>query len=165
MIKLKKTRLIYSKCSVAIYISYKWQPSLNRIHAHGNDVRPVERKQNYAFSEKWLWILLEIIKDAGNMEKNKKPEACPRLPLNPNNWKSINLPQRQCNRYCSSPRHHFNINTINGGIKLSTQTSFMEKGTVQSKKSRLKEIITSHGQHKPSQKKLLWASPLKITML
>ena len=32
---------------------------------------------------------------------------------------------------------------MNDGIKLTTQTSFMEKGTVQCKKSRLKEIITS----------------------
>ena len=55
---------------------------INKIHAHGNDVRPVERKQNCAFSEKWAWIAREIIKDVGNKEKNKrkKPEACPRLP-------------------------------------------------------------------------------------
>ena len=70
-------------------------------------------------------------------------------------WKSINLPRRQCNRYCSSPRHPFNNNTMNDGIKLSVQTSFMEKGTVQRKKSRLNEIITSYGWHKPSPKKLL----------
>ena len=86
--------------------------------------------------------------------KRKTPEACPRLPKNPDGWKSINLPQRQCNRCCSSPRHPFNNNTMNDGIKLSAQTSFMEKGTVQRKKSRLKEIITSYGRHKPSQKKL-----------
>ena len=95
----------------------------------------------------------------------KKQEACSRIPWNPDGWKSINLPQRQCNRYCSSPRHPFNNDTINGEIKLSTQTSFMEKRTVQRKKSRLKGIITSCGWHKPSPKKLLWANLLKITML
>ena len=34
-----------SKCYVAIsYIIYKWQPSLNKNHAHGNDVRQVKKK-------------------------------------------------------------------------------------------------------------------------
>ena len=40
-------------CDLMGRIAYKWQPSLNKIHVHGNDVRPVERKQNCAFSEKW----------------------------------------------------------------------------------------------------------------
>ena len=63
-------------------MAYKWKPLLNKIHVHGNDIRPVERKQNCTFSEKWAWIACGIIKDASNKEKNKckKPEACPRLP-------------------------------------------------------------------------------------
>ena len=34
------------------FMAYKWQSSLNKIHAHGNDVRPVKRKENCTFSEK-----------------------------------------------------------------------------------------------------------------
>ena len=50
---IKQKNKAYSKCSVAIsYIAYKRQASLNKNHAHGNDVRPVERKQNCALSEK-----------------------------------------------------------------------------------------------------------------
>ena len=56
-----------SKCYVAIsYIIYKWQPSLNKNHAHGNDVRQVKKKQNCTLSGKGAWIAREIFKDAGN---------------------------------------------------------------------------------------------------
>ena len=74
----KKKHETYSKCSVAIsYIAYKWQPSLNKNHAHGNDVRPVERKRNYALSEKGAWVAREIIKDADNKEKNNAKNQRP----------------------------------------------------------------------------------------
>ena len=57
-------------CTVAIsYIAHKWQQSLNKIHAHGNNVKSVKRKQICTFSDKWEWIVREIIKDAGNKEK------------------------------------------------------------------------------------------------
>ena len=52
-----------------MYIVYKWQPSLNQNQAHGNDIRPVERKQNYALSEKRAWIAHKIINNAGNKIK------------------------------------------------------------------------------------------------
>ena len=35
-----------------MYIVYKWHPSLNKNHVHGNDVRQVKEKQNCAISEK-----------------------------------------------------------------------------------------------------------------
>ena len=63
-----------------MYVVHKLQPSLKKTHAYGNDVRPVKRKQNCAFSERGPWITCKIIEDAGNKKKNhKKPEACPRL--------------------------------------------------------------------------------------
>ena len=37
----------------------------------------------------------------------------------------------------------------------------MEKGTVQCKKNRLKEIITSYGPHKTSPKKVVVSKPFK----
>ena len=40
-------------------------------HAHGNDVRLVERKQNCTLSEKRVWIAREIIKDPGNKKKKQ----------------------------------------------------------------------------------------------
>ena len=57
---------------------YKWQPSLNKNQAHGNDVRPVERKQNCTLSEKEAWIARKIIRDAGNKIKktNAKNQRC-----------------------------------------------------------------------------------------
>ena len=64
------------------YSTCKWQPSLNKNHTHGYDIRPVERKQNCLLSEKGVWIAHEIIKVAGNKEKkktSKKTEVCPRL--------------------------------------------------------------------------------------
>ena len=51
-----------------MYIVYKWQPSLNQNHAHGNKVRPVEKKQNCALSEKGAWIARKNIKDAAVLD-------------------------------------------------------------------------------------------------
>ena len=48
-------------------MAYKWQPSLNKIHTHGNDIRPVKKKQNCAFSEKWVRIAPKTINDTDNM--------------------------------------------------------------------------------------------------
>ena len=65
---IKQKNEIYSKCSEAIsYIAYKWQPSLNKNHMHGNDVRPVESKITY--SEKVARIACKLIKDVGNKEE------------------------------------------------------------------------------------------------
>ena len=140
------------------YSTCKWQPSLNKSHTHGNDIRPVERKQNCLLSEKGVWIAHEIIKVAGNKEKKKnkqKNRGVPKTALNPNDWKSINLPPREYNRYCSSPRHPFHNNTMNDGIKLSTHTSFVEKGTVQHRKSRFKYVDSGmQFDHKQNNEKL-----------
>ena len=58
-LKIKYNSEVIKRCSVAVsYITYKWQPSLNKIHAHGNDIRPVKRKQNCTFSEKWASIMV-----------------------------------------------------------------------------------------------------------
>ena len=35
-----------------MYVVQKLQPSLKKTHMYGNDVRPVKRKQNCAFSER-----------------------------------------------------------------------------------------------------------------
>ena len=40
---------------------------------HGNDVRPIERKQNCTLSEKGVWTACKTIKSAGN--KIKKTNA------------------------------------------------------------------------------------------
>ena len=53
------------------YSTCKWQPSLNKSHTHGNDIKPVERKQNYLLLEKGVWIAHEIIKDACNKGKKQ----------------------------------------------------------------------------------------------
>ena len=54
---------------------------INKSHAHDNDVKTVENKQNCALSEKGTWIARENIEDAGNTRKNKrnKLEVYPRL--------------------------------------------------------------------------------------
>ena len=39
---------------------------------HEDDVRPVEKRQDCALSEKGAWIAREIIKDAGNKKKKAK---------------------------------------------------------------------------------------------
>ena len=55
-----------------LFISYiNDSHHLNKNHAHGNDVRPVERKQSCGLLEKGAWIASEIIKDAGNKIKKK----------------------------------------------------------------------------------------------
>ena len=68
-------------------------------------------------------------------------------------------PQGSHYRSCSSPRYSFNNNTRNDRTKLSAETSFMEKRTVQRRKESIYEIgfITGFWAAQPSPKKTLWA--------
>ena len=48
-------------CSYNIYRSHINGSHHETIHAHGNDLRLVERKQNCAFSEKWAMLVADCV--------------------------------------------------------------------------------------------------------
>ena len=136
-------------------IIYKWPPSLNKNHPHGNDIRPFKRKQNCMLSEKGTWTECKIIKNDGNKIKitNAKKQVCPKLLQNPNGWKSFDQPQGSHYRSCSSPRYIFSNNRGNDGTKLGAQTFFMQKRTVQHRKESTYEINWFLGSTSPHQKR------------